>query len=166
MHGDDLATSHLQFVDDTLHMGLPTVQEAMAIKNVLNLFMEVSNASINQGKSQVFFFKTSPTVQKNITRILGFQRSSLASKYLGAPLVENALHNASWEDLVSKLGRKLSSWKFRALNLPTRLNLIKSFIQAMSLYLFFVFIVLKYILKAICNLQRTFLWGGSKSEIK
>ena len=74
--------------------------------------MEVSNASINQGKSQVFFFKTSPTIQKNITRILGFQRSSLASKYLGALLVENALHNASWEDLVSKLGRKLSSWKF------------------------------------------------------
>jgi hypothetical protein len=41
-----------------------------------------------------FFFNTPIAIQHNISRILGFQRASLPSKYLGAPSWTNlsAIH--------------------------------------------------------------------------
>lgn len=39
--------SHLQFIDDTLLMGKPTIRGALAFKKALNLFMTPSRALIN-----------------------------------------------------------------------------------------------------------------------
>jgi hypothetical protein len=67
---------------------------------------------INLVKSQIFFFNMPIQVQLHITRLLGFTRSSLPSKYLGIPLIDKPLRNTSWEDLLSKLRKRLSSWTF------------------------------------------------------
>jgi hypothetical protein len=91
---------------------------------------------LNITKSQIFFFHTPPAIQLHITRILGFQRSSLPSKYLGAPLVSNVLQSSSWEDLITRLNKRLDNWSFRVLNTPGCLVLLKSVLQAMPLYLF------------------------------
>jgi hypothetical protein len=64
---------------------------------------------INQGKYLIFFFNPPFNIQCNIVIILGFQGGSLPSKYLGSPLVENALINISWEELLTKLEQKLSN---------------------------------------------------------
>ena len=54
------AQTHQQFVDDTMLMGHPSVQEARSFKSYLNLFAKASGLAINQAKSQVFFLNTSP----------------------------------------------------------------------------------------------------------
>jgi hypothetical protein len=95
--------SHLQFMDDTMLMGAPTVQEAKVFKAILETFMIASGALINQDKSQIFFLNTPLRVQRNTTRLLGFQRSSLPSNYLGDPLLENSIRNISSESLLPKL---------------------------------------------------------------
>jgi hypothetical protein len=91
--------SHQQFVDDTMLMGIPTIREAQAIKKVLSDFMEASRTSINQGKSQIFFFNTHIVIQTNISIILRLpkmlpsfkiSRSSISGKcsqkfHLGGP---------------------------------------------------------------------------------
>jgi hypothetical protein len=87
--------SHKNFVDDTLLMGVPTTHEANAFKHVLSYFMVALRTTMNYDKSQIFFVNTPPFVQINISQILGFQHSSLPSKYLGAPLVDNVLRNVS-----------------------------------------------------------------------
>ena len=78
--------THQQFVDDTMLMGHPSVQEARSFKNFLNLFAKASGLAVNQAKSQVFFLNTAPATQRNILCILGFFKGSFPSKFLGVPL--------------------------------------------------------------------------------
>eukprot|EP00253_Pinus_taeda_P032484 PITA_32484 len=152
--------SHQQFVDDTMLFGHSSSQEAKAFKSLLSLFFEASGTSINASKSQLFFFNTPVSTQRNIARILGFTISALPSQYLGAPLMASALKHASWHSLLDKLEARLSSWTYRSLNTASRLILIKSVLQAVPLYLFSILAAPKWVLKAIRNLQRSFLWGS------
>jgi len=160
------AQTHQQFVDDTMLMGHASVQEAKAIKAVLHLFSQASGLDINVDKSQIFFFNTPGITKRNILRILGFQGSSLPSKYLGAPLSESTLKKVSWQELLEKIRQKLASWTFRSLNLASRLILVKSVLQSMPTYLFSVLGAPKGILKEIRALQRTFLWGKNQEKPK
>jgi hypothetical protein len=76
--------------------------------------MEASKMTINQGKSEMFFFNTHIAIQNHISRILGFQRSYLPTKYLGAPLTTSTLRNVTWEDLSVKMERKLNNWTYNS----------------------------------------------------
>eukprot|EP00253_Pinus_taeda_P025961 PITA_25961 len=73
----------------------------------------------------------------------------------------SALKHASWRTLLDKLEAKLSSWTYRSLNIASRLIMIKSVLQAMPLDLFSILATPKWVLKAIRNLQRNFLWGST-----
>jgi hypothetical protein len=160
LHGIHPPISHSQFVDDSLLMGTPTVREANAILDILQTFADASGLECNKEKSQIFFFNSPPPIQRHITDILGFRRSSLPSKYLGIPLIDNPLRNSSWEHLLSSFAKRLSSWTFRVLNLPSRLVLLRSVLQALPIYSFSAMAAPRSVLSIIRNLQRNFLWQG------
>ena len=61
------------------------VKEALAYKHILFDFSMAIGMELNLSKSNIFFFNTNIAIQKNISRILGFQRDVLPSKYLGVP---------------------------------------------------------------------------------
>eukprot|EP00253_Pinus_taeda_P003782 PITA_03782 len=143
------AFSHQQFVHDNMLFGHPSVQEARSFKSILSNFSEASGALINKVKSEIFFFNTPPTTQRAIARILGFTIASLPSKYLGAPLFALALKHSSWICLLEKLEAKLFLWTHRALNMSSRLVLIKVVLQSMPTYLFSILAAPKWVLKAI-----------------
>jgi hypothetical protein len=166
LHGISPPISHSQFVDDTLLMGSPTVREASSLQEILQTFSEASGLDCNKEKSQIFFFNTPPQIQRHISDILGFNRSSLPSKYLGIPLIDNALRNSSWEHLLSSFSKRLSSWTYRALNLPSRLILLKVVLQALPIYAFSALAAPKFVLTTIKNLQRNFIWQGLNKEKK
>eukprot|EP00253_Pinus_taeda_P013966 PITA_13966 len=149
-----------QFVDDNMLFGHPSVQEARTLNALLDNFSKAFGALINKVKSRIFFFNTPPTTQREIARILGFSVASLPSKYLGAPLIASALKHSSWTNLLEKLEAKLFLWMHRALNMASRLVLIKAVLQSMPLYLFSIMAAPKWVLKAIKQLQRNFLWGS------
>ena len=50
--------SHLQFVDDTVLMGMARVSEAINFRRALDIYLKASGQSINDGKSSIFFFNT------------------------------------------------------------------------------------------------------------
>eukprot|EP00253_Pinus_taeda_P027218 PITA_27218 len=135
------ASSHQQFVDDTMLYGYPLAQEASRLKSLLIDFSEASGTHVNNSKSQIFFFHTPPPVKSAITRILGFQSASLPSTYLGAPLTASAIKQPAWRSLLEKLDSKLNLWTHRSLNLASRVVLIKSILQAMPLYLFSILLL-------------------------
>jgi hypothetical protein len=99
-------------VDDILLMGLSTAREALRFRSIIDLFCEASGMEVNMTKSQVFFFNTPIEIQNHLTQILGFTHSTLPSVYLGIPLIDNPLRNASWDSLLSSFHKKLSSWTF------------------------------------------------------
>eukprot|EP00253_Pinus_taeda_P003177 PITA_03177 len=125
------------------------------------LSRNLKGALINKVKSQIFFFNTLPTTQREIACILGFSIASLPSNYLGAPLIASALKHSSWTNLLEKLEAKLFLWTHRALNMASRIVLIKAVLQSMPLYLFSIMAAPKWVLKSIKQLQRNFLWGSS-----
>jgi len=109
LHGIYAPISHNEFVDDTLMMGSPMVQEAHTILLILQTFCHASGMDINKDKSQILFFNISVPVQIHITMIMGFSRSSLLSKYLGIPLLDKDLRNISWEFLLTSFTKILAS---------------------------------------------------------
>ena len=146
--------------------GHPSVQEASTLKSISEGFSLAAGPSVNKSKSQIFFFNTPLITQRNIYQILGFPIAVLPSKCLGAPLTDSVLKHSSWKEFLDKLESWLSLWTHRALNIASRLILVKYFLQYMPLYLFSMLAAPKWVLKAIWNLQRNFLWGGTKARRK
>jgi len=68
-----------------------------------------AGTEVSQNKSKVFFFNTNIAIQRNITRILGFQRDQLPSKYLGIPLIDKPLCKQIWEPNLKKLQDKINN---------------------------------------------------------
>ena len=89
-------------------------------------------------KSQFLLQNTSPLVERNIMRILGFSKGYFPSKYLGPPLGDG----------------------------PSKLILVKVVLQGMPLYLFSILATLKSVIKEIRSIQRNFLWGGREAKSK
>ena len=78
--------THQQFVDGTMLMGHPSIQEARAYKTSLVTFSKASGLEVNLEKSQISFFNTLLITQRNIGIILGFQKGMLPTKYMGVLL--------------------------------------------------------------------------------
>ena len=81
--------THQKFMDNTMLMGRPSVQEERDFKRCLTIFAKDLGLKVNPEKSQIFFFNTPGVTQRNIIRILGFSMGSLPSKYIGPHLDEN-----------------------------------------------------------------------------
>lgn len=158
--------THQQFVDDNMLFGHPSIQEAFQLKSLLTDFSDASGANVNKSKSQIFFFHTPVNTQATIARILGFSIVVLPSKYLGAPFTALALKHSSWKILLENLEAHFSLWTHRALNMASRLVLIKAVLHSMSLYLFSILAAPKWVLNEIKHLQRSFLWGNSIQKRK
>lgn len=81
-------------------------------------------------------------------------------------MMASALKHSPWLMVLEKMDADIPSWTFRELNMVSHLILIKEVLQFMPLYLFSVLAAPKWILKAIKNLQRGFLWGNMKQKRK
>lgn len=160
------ATTHQQFVDDTMLHGTPTVKEANAYKDILHLFSRASGMEINFSKSTIFFFNTHPAVQSHLSRLLGFKIGSLPSRYLGAPLTLKPWQKVHWEKILANMERRCKHWTNRALNLAGRLVLTKAILQAIPQYMLSILPAPKGILDQMRSIQSTFLWGGNKEKRK
>lgn len=160
------ATTHQQFVDDTMLHGSPTVKEALGYKRILNLFSEASGMEINLSKSTIFFFNTHLAVQKNLSSILGFRRGSLPMRYLAAPLTDKPWQKVHWEKILANLEKRCHHWTHRALNFAGRLVLTKAVLQAIPQYLLSIIPAPKGVLQQMRVIQRSFLWTGNVEKKK
>ena len=145
--------------------GIPTITEARAIKDILNDFAMVAGTEVSQNMSKVFFFNTNISIQRNITRILGFQRDQLPSKYLGIPLTDKPLSKKIWEPILNKLQDKIRKWTCRSLNLAGRLVLTQVVLQAIPIFMFATIPAPQGIKQKIRNIQRDFLCGRGEEKI-
>ena len=160
------ATTHQQFMDDTMLHGTPTVKEAKGFKNILTLFSQASGMDFNLEKSSVFFFNIHLAVQRHLTEVLGFKRSTLPSKYLGVPLTDKPWHKSHWEKLITKLTDKCNHWTNRVLNLAGRMVMTKAVLQAIPHYMLSILPAPQGILQKIRTMQRNFLWSGNSGKKK
>jgi len=63
LHGMQPTTSHNQFMDNTMLMGVPTTREAIKLTSILLYFNEAYGTTFNVEKYQLFFFNNPPAIQ-------------------------------------------------------------------------------------------------------
>jgi hypothetical protein len=147
-------------------MNTPTAREANKLNSILSDFVEASGMTLNLDKSKIYFFKTPIGVQNHIFRLLGIPNISLPSNYLGIPLTGASTRSISWDNLLLSISNRLNNWTFRPLDIAARLVLLKSILQTLSTYLFTALAAPKQVIRAIRNLQRSFLWHGHQPNKK
>ncbi|KAL5558526.1 hypothetical protein UlMin_034737 [Ulmus minor] len=128
------ALHHLFFADDIFLMGKCTVNEAFYFKDFLDTCCSWSGQSFNPRKSNIFFSsKASGQSSGLISALMGFDKISTSSAYLGLPLFRSG-RSKDFNFLVKKLDSKLAGWKSRVLSKAKRLVLIKSIALALPVY--------------------------------
>ena len=133
--------------------GIPTVKEAQALKKILNDFALATGTEVSLDKSKVLFFNTDIAIERNLTRILVFQRDELPSKYLGMPLTDKPLSKGLWEPVTNKLLEKGKKWTRRSLSFTGRLVFTKAILQAIPIFILSSLPAPKGVMKQIRSIQ-------------
>ena len=76
-------TTHQQFADDTILVGLNTRNEAKKYKIVIDKYTKASTQMINTEKSKFFFLNTPKEEEDYIYNLLGYKKRIFSCKYLG-----------------------------------------------------------------------------------
>jgi len=121
---------------------------------------------VSLSKSKIFFFNTNIAIQRNISRIVGFQRDRIQSKYLRVLLIDKPLNKIVWELVINKLQDKTQKWTSRSLNLAGRLVLTKFVLQSIPIFMVSTLPALKGAMKQRISIQRDFLWCKGKENKK
>jgi len=133
--------------------GIPTVKEALTYKQILNDFTKATGMEVKFSKSKIYFFNTHIAIQRNVSRILGFQRESLPSKYLGVPLIAKTRHKIIWDPLKTKMQDKVRKWTIKSLNLAGRLVITKAILHAIPIIMLLALLSLIGVLQQFRNIQ-------------
>jgi hypothetical protein len=98
-------------VDDVILFIRPTVQEAMAVKEILTIFGETSGLRTNLAKCSITPIFEGDDAMEQIINILGCQVQPFPLKYLGLPLSTKPIPKAQFQLIVEAVARKLERSK-------------------------------------------------------
>jgi len=154
--------THLQFVDDTLIFCEADEQHLQRIRGVLLSFQAFAGLVVNFHKSRLIAIGKDDEWSQNAAALLGCTRVHLPMTYLGIPLGANMRKATSWQCVIDKIQKRLSSWKSSCLSRAGRLVLLKSVLNCLPIYYLSLFRLPRKVAIEIIRIQRKFLWSGSK----
>ncbi|XP_057808794.1 uncharacterized protein LOC131023266 [Salvia miltiorrhiza] len=154
--------THLLYADDILIFCKASVKNAQKIKEILNLYGELSGQICNQSKSHVFFSsKVAISMRNNIKRELGFAIGCLPVTYLGVPLFTGRIRASYFMHIYDKIVNKFASWKGRHLSMAGRLCLVRSVIQSSVTHSMMIYRWPKSLIYKLDKKCRNFIWIGN-----
>ena len=155
-----LKISHLQYADDTIIFCPPRIDFLTNIKNALILFHLVSGLQVNFHKSSLMGVNVEDSWLETAASRLLCKKGDLPFIYLGLPIGANIGRLSTWAPIITRMEKKLSSWKANLLSIGGRLTLIKSSLSSLPLYYMSLFPIPKSIIERLIRIQRQFLWSG------
>ena len=155
-----LVVSHLQYADDTLCIGKPTVDNLWTMKVVLRGFEMASGLKINFFKSCLIGVNVPNDFMEMACNFLNCSEGSLPFKYLGLPVGANPRSFGTWEPLVEHLSRRLNTWGHKYISLGGRIILLNSVLNAKPIFYLPFLRMSANVWRRIVRIQREFLWGG------
>nr|XP_011470584.1 PREDICTED: uncharacterized protein LOC105353269 [Fragaria vesca subsp. vesca] len=156
-----LAPSHVLFADDVIVFFRGNRRNLSRIMRFFDEYGRVSGQVINKGKSQVFIGNSIHSRRHSISNFLGIPLGSAPFMYLGALIFHGKPRASYFHQIVDKIRIKLSSWVSSFLSMAGRLQLIKSVIFSMLVYIFQVYEWPVSVVRKIEVWCRNFLWSGS-----
>ena len=154
------AFSHLFFADDLVLFAKADHINCSTVRDVIDVFCNVSSQSVNDAKSKVYL---SPNLDRDSKEsfcdILGFASTPSLGKYLGIPIKHPGSSSQDFNFILDRVKNKLAGWKANLLSLAGRAVLIQASLAAIPAYVMQCTHILNKILKGVDWVNKNFLWG-------
>jgi hypothetical protein len=127
-------------------------------------FGECSGLKINISKTEIFLIRLDNTLVTQILQNFPGKNCRFLGKYLGLSLHVRKLRKIDVHRLLDKIGARLPGWKGRLLSSAGRETLVKTVFSSQPIYQMTVFPELKWLIKKIDRMRRSFLWRGETPD--
>lgn len=135
-------------------------------KCILRSFELVSGLKVNIHKSKLVGASVESNQIGSFSGLVNCRTMTVPLQYLGLPVGGNPRRLSLWDPVVSRLQKKLSSWRRNSLSFGGGIYLLKSILESIPLYFLSMFRMPLGILKKCKSRMREFLWGGKEGENK
>eukprot|EP00253_Pinus_taeda_P001754 PITA_01754 len=152
--------NHALFADDSLLLGGASTRIAKAFDSVLKSYCRVSEAQVNESKSEIYSWNINKQELIGISNALGFKGHTRWDrfKYLGLPITNGPNRRSLWSDIICKIKTKIATWGGFWLSKGGKVILIKSLLSALPVYQATFLLAPRNIMDHISKLLRDFLW--------
>jgi len=149
-----LVVSHLQYPDDTLCIGKPSVENLWAMKALLRGFEMVSGLKNNFFKSSLIGVNVDSDFMDMACNFLNCSEGSIPFKYLGLPVGSNPRSMSTWEPLVEKINGRLNTWGHKYISFGGRIVLLNSVLNVILIFYLSFLTLPMQVWKRIVRIQR------------
>ena len=156
--------SHLFFADDAIYIGEWSVENILNLINILSCFEKIAGLKVSLDKSALFGIGVNSITVQAIANTIGCKGEKFPTCFLGIPIGLNMRRKKSWDPLINKFKKKLSSWKARSLSIGGRHTLVNCVLGSLGTYWFSLFAAPKGVLKSMEDIRRKFFWGETSEE--
>lgn len=118
------AFSHLFFTDDLVLFGKANIKNCQSMRDVLDVFCDLSEEKVSLNKSMVYFSLNVPAKKKaDLCSCLELHSIPNLGKYLEFPLKQPGSSKHDFDFVIKQVQRKLASWKACLLSFAGRVVL-------------------------------------------
>jgi hypothetical protein len=154
------------YADDVILFIRPTVQEAIAVKEILTIFGGASGLRTNLNKCSITPIFGAQEALDDIVQILGCQVQQFPLQYLGLPMTTSKIPKAEFQALVESVTRKMPTCHGSLMARSGRLIWIKSVLRAIPIYSMMAENLRAWARNEIDNVCRKFLWAGKDASVR
>jgi len=152
------------YADDAAIFASPSNLEIDHLHRILNFFGECSGLKINISKTEIYPIRLDTNTVVQLLQNFPGKVCNFPGKYLGLPLHVWKLRKIDVQPLLDKIGARLPGWKGRFLSSAGRETLVKTVLSSQPIYHMTVFPELKWLIKRIDRMRRSFLWRGETPD--
>lgn len=154
------------YADDVILFIHPSVEEAMAVKEILEIFGDASGLRTNLAKCSITPIFGGEEILDQIVAILGCQVQPFPVRYLGLPLSTKKIPKAHYQSVVESVACKLPPCHGALMARSGRLVWIKSILRSVPIYAMIVENLPPWARKEIDTICRKFFWVGSNASVR
>jgi hypothetical protein len=145
------------YADDVVMFCCPTMEDVVAVREILRLFGHASWLQVNFAKSSATLIRCDQNAATPVLQELGCPIVELPITYLGIPLTLRRPTAAQMQPLVERAVAGLPTWRAKLMTKAGRMALVKSVISAIPIDQQLVLGPPKKTLKLIDKIKRGFL---------
>jgi hypothetical protein len=156
----------MQYGDDTLLFLKNDVSSVINLKWLLSCFEQMSGMRINFHKCDLIAINVDDESAQNVSQTLSCGLGKFPLKYLGVPLHYKKLRKEDLQPVVDKILKKAGGWRGRLLNHAAKLELVRSVLASIPLYLLSVIKFPKWAITLINSYMGHCLWDNYEGHHK
>ncbi|KAG8367107.1 hypothetical protein BUALT_Bualt16G0038200 [Buddleja alternifolia] len=148
------------YADDLLIFGKANRDNIDCIADCIAEYERWSGQLVSTEKSVIHFSKTVPRqARRDFCSRVGFRECNHKCKHLGLPFCRPATRVRDFDDLIERIGKKLSGWKAKCLAHVGRNVLIKGVAQSIPIYFMSLYDIPSTVCEILDRKMKKFWWG-------